>query len=72
MVDGSHPEPEAQIAAVREVLAEIGADKVPEIVVVNKADAADPVVLQRAAARASRSLVRLRPHRRRAWTRCAR
>ncbi|MGI8522055.1 MAG: GTPase, partial [Nocardioides sp.] len=47
VVDGSHSDPEGQIAAVREVLAEIGADKVPEIIVVNKADAADPMVLAR-------------------------
>jgi GTP-binding protein HflX len=47
VVDGSHADPEGQIAAVREVFAEIGADKVPEIVVVNKADAADPLVLAR-------------------------
>ena len=31
VVDGSHPDPEGQIAAVREVFAEIGADKVPEL-----------------------------------------
>jgi GTP-binding protein HflX len=47
VVDGSHPDPEGQIAAVREVFHEIGADKVPEIIVVNKADAADPLVLAR-------------------------
>jgi GTP-binding protein HflX len=47
VVDGSHADPEGQLAAVREVFAEIGADKVPEIVVVNKADAADPLVLAR-------------------------
>jgi GTP-binding protein HflX len=46
VVDGADPEPEAQIAAVRGVLAEIGAAKVPELIVVNKIDAADPVVLQ--------------------------
>jgi GTP-binding protein EngB required for normal cell division len=45
VVDGSHPDPEGQIAAVREVFAEIGADKVPELIVINKADAADPMVL---------------------------
>src|SRR6195952_1303050 len=45
--DGSHPDPEGQLAAVREVLAEIGATEVPEIVVINKADAADPLVLAR-------------------------
>jgi GTP-binding protein HflX len=51
VVDGSDPEPEAQIAAVRGVLAEIGAADVPELVVVNKIDAADPVVLQALRAR---------------------
>jgi GTPase len=51
VVDGSNADPEGQIAAVREVLAEIGADSVPELVVINKADAADPMVLARLAAR---------------------
>ncbi len=45
VVDGSDAEPEAQIAAVRGVLAEIGAAHVPELIVVNKIDTADPVVL---------------------------
>ena len=39
VVDGSAPDPEGQIDAVRSVLAEIGADDVPELLVVNKADA---------------------------------
>ncbi|MET9803493.1 GTPase HflX [Streptomyces sp. NPDC006368] len=47
VVDGSHPAPEEQLAAVREVIRDVGATDVPEIVVINKADAADPVVLQR-------------------------
>ncbi|MFF9069996.1 GTPase HflX [Streptomyces sp. NPDC014891] len=47
VVDGSHPAPEEQLAAVREVFRDVGAVKVPEIVVINKADAADPLVLQR-------------------------
>ena len=47
VVDGSHPDPEGQLSAVREVFAEIGASGVPEIVVINKADAADPLVLAR-------------------------
>ncbi|GGY70645.1 GTPase HflX [Streptomyces olivaceoviridis] len=47
VVDGSHPTPEEQLAAVREVIRDVGATDVPEIVVVNKADAADPLVLQR-------------------------
>jgi GTP-binding protein HflX len=47
VVDGSHSDPEAQIAAVREVFGEIGANQVPELLVVNKIDAADPLVLNR-------------------------
>ena len=47
VVDGSHPDPEGQISAVREVLAEIGASQVPELIVVNKVDAADPMVVAR-------------------------
>jgi GTP-binding protein HflX len=47
VVDGSHPDPEGQVSAVREVFAEIGASNVPEIIVINKADAADPLVVAR-------------------------
>ncbi|MYU24981.1 GTPase HflX [Streptomyces sp. SID8352] len=47
VVDGAHPDPEEQLAAVREVIRDVGATDVPEIVVVNKADMADPLVLQR-------------------------
>ncbi|MDE0778650.1 MAG: 50S ribosome-binding GTPase, partial [Nocardioides sp.] len=47
VVDGSHPDPEGQLSAVREVLAEIEASDVRELVVINKADAADPLVLAR-------------------------
>jgi len=39
VVDSSAVDPEGQIAAVREVLGEIGADKVPELLVFNKCDA---------------------------------
>jgi GTP-binding protein HflX len=46
VVDGSDADPNAQLAAVRAVLAEIGADKVPELVVVNKTDAADPLAIK--------------------------
>jgi len=46
VVDGSDADPRSQIAAVRSVLAEIGAAGVPELVVLNKADAADPMVLK--------------------------
>ncbi|MFP5346430.1 MAG: GTPase HflX [Actinomycetes bacterium] len=47
VVDVSHPDPEGQIVAVRQVLAEVGADQVPELVVLNKADAADPETVAR-------------------------
>ena len=47
VVDGAHADPEEQVRAVREVLAEVGAHEVPEVVVVNKTDAADPLVVSR-------------------------
>ena len=47
VVDGSHPDPEGQLAAVRSVLADVSAQDVPELVAINKADVADPEVLQR-------------------------
>lgn len=47
IVDGSHPDPESQISAVRAVLADVGATEVKEIVVVNKTDLADPEVVDR-------------------------
>jgi GTP-binding protein HflX len=57
VVDGAHADPEGQLAAVREVFAEIGADRVPELVVVNKADIADPMVLTRLLAREPHAVV---------------
>jgi GTP-binding protein HflX len=56
VVDGSDEDPAAQITAVREVLAEIGAGKVPELIVVNKLDAADAVQLSGLRAREKGSL----------------
>ena len=56
VVDGSHPDPEGQLRSVREVFAEIGADKVPELVVINKIDLADPLVVQRIRAREPHSV----------------
>ncbi|WP_364515278.1 GTPase HflX [Nocardioides sp. LML1-1-1.1] len=47
VVDGSHPDPEGQLNAVREVLADIEAGSIPELVVINKVDAADPLVVDR-------------------------
>jgi GTP-binding protein HflX len=46
VVDGSDADPRSQISAVREVLGQIGANKVPELVVVNKADEADPLEIK--------------------------
>ncbi|GHD14485.1 GTPase HflX [Nocardiopsis kunsanensis] len=46
VVDGSHPDPEEQVRAVHEVFADIDATDVPELVVVNKVDAADPDTLK--------------------------
>jgi len=54
VVDGSDEAPEDQISAVREVLNEIDAGGVPELIVVNKADVADPEVIAR--------LLRREPH----------
>ncbi len=45
IIDGSDPEPLGQLAAVREVLAEIGAAEVPELVVVNKIELIPPAAL---------------------------
>ncbi|MDX6215906.1 MAG: GTPase [Frankiales bacterium] len=56
VVDGSHPDPEGQLQAVRSVLADIDANDVPEIVVINKADAADPLVLSRIQRREKHSI----------------
>ncbi len=47
VVDGAHPDPEEQVRAVHEVLAEVGADRVTELLVVNKIDAADEETLLR-------------------------
>ncbi|HEY3735120.1 MAG TPA: GTPase HflX [Streptosporangiaceae bacterium] len=46
VVDGSDPDPAAQLEAVHEVLREIGAGDVPELVVINKADVADPIAVE--------------------------
>lgn len=57
IVDVSHPDPEGQIAAVRAVFSEVDARKVPEIIVLNKADAADPFVIERLKRREPRHVV---------------
>ncbi|MBF0755340.1 GTPase HflX [Micrococcus aloeverae] len=57
VVDGSHPDPEGQIAAVRSVFAEVDAHRIPEIIVLNKADAADPAVIARIRAKEPHAVV---------------
>lgn len=42
LIDGSHPEPLEQVRAVHQVIDEIGASKVPELLVINKVDISDP------------------------------
>jgi GTPase len=46
VVDASHPEAEAQVGAVDDVLAEIGAGELPRLLVLNKADATPPEIMQ--------------------------
>ncbi|GAA1788094.1 GTPase HflX [Leucobacter iarius] len=41
IVDGSHPDPESQLRTVRDVIAEVDAQGIPEIVVFNKSDLID-------------------------------
>ncbi|MGV8845372.1 GTPase HflX [Tessaracoccus sp.] len=45
VVDASDSNPEGQITAVREVLADVGASGVPELLVLNKTDIADPTMV---------------------------
>ena len=47
VVDGSHPDPEGQIAAVHDVLADVVEPSVPELIVINKADIAKPDAVAR-------------------------
>jgi GTP-binding protein HflX len=41
VVDGAHPDPAAQLATVRDVIGEVGARDLPEIVAFNKSDLVD-------------------------------
>ncbi|HSM44714.1 MAG TPA: GTPase HflX, partial [Acidimicrobiia bacterium] len=47
MVDGTDEDPAGQIEAVEEVLHEIGASEVPQLLVMNKIDALDPPSVKR-------------------------
>jgi GTP-binding protein HflX len=47
VVDGNHPDPEEQVRAVREVLADVGTTTATELLVVNKSDTADEETLLR-------------------------
>ena len=49
VVDGSDPDADSQITAVRSVLGEIGAEQVPELFVINKTDVADKAAAARLA-----------------------
>ena len=40
-MDASHPDPAAQLATVRDVIGDVGARDIPELVVFNKADLVD-------------------------------
>ncbi len=56
VVDGTDADLEGQLSAVREVLSEIDAANIPEIVVINKIDEADPLVVQRILRREKHSM----------------
>lgn len=56
VVDGAHPDPEGQISAVRSVLAELSGPAPREIIVINKADLADPAVVDRLLLREPRAI----------------
>ena len=45
VVDGSHPDPQEQIRAVREVINDVGGGDITEIIAINKADIASPEVI---------------------------
>lgn len=47
VVDASHPEPETQIQAVHQVFSDTDIADIEEVIVFNKVDAADPLVLAR-------------------------
>ena len=47
IIDAADPNPDRQIAAVHTVLHEIGAADIPELLVINKTDIADPVAVKR-------------------------
>ena len=57
VVDASHPEPEAQIQAVHQVFQDTDIADIQELIVFNKADAADTLVLARLRRRYPNALV---------------
>lgn len=57
VVDASHPDPEGQIRAVRAVLSDIDGFDVPEIIVLNKADVAEPETIARVRSQVGESIV---------------
>jgi GTP-binding protein HflX len=67
VVDASHPEAEAHIVAVHDVLQEIGDDRPSELLVLNKIDATDPATVDALARRIEVELGEV-PARVSAWT----
>ncbi len=57
VVDGADADPVSQITSVREVFDEIGARGIPEIIAVNKADAADPIAVAQLRQREPHSVI---------------
>ena len=47
LVDGADPDADRQIATVRQIMADIGAAELPELLVVNKTDIAEPAAVER-------------------------
>ncbi len=47
LVDGADPDADGQIMTVRQIMAEIGAGELPEVLVVNKTDIAEPAAVDR-------------------------
>ena len=71
VVDGAHPDPGAQLATVRDVIGEVGARDLPEIVVFNKSDLASTTTGGSCCAASSPARVRRRPAPARASTSCS-
>ena len=72
VVDAAHPDPAAQLQTVRDVIGDVGARDIPEIVVFNKADLVDDDTRHGAARPRAARAVRVVAHAARGSTSCAR